>query len=187
MHNKFIDDCKSIDWQKIIDVCRSLQDLNDGQYRFLKGRFIELLLENQSNNLLEYVGLKHKDYDCHKYNYSIELKSITSQPLYKKNKELRKSNSIILNNSMGTNKKTMIGPEDVADYTIIIKCDGAVMVDKNTLMQKTISNGDGFIAVLQPMDVIELSGMLEPKNDYKISVKQELDNLLCKIINNLGK
>ena len=47
MDEEFVARCKEINWQKIINVCKSLEDLNDGQLRFLKGRVIELLVENE--------------------------------------------------------------------------------------------------------------------------------------------
>lgn len=186
MDQKFINKCKKINWQKINDVCESLDDLNDSQYRFLKGRFIELLVENESNGLFRYVGAKHKDFECDSFKYTVELKSATSQQLYKKDGKLRQGNSVILNNSMGTNKKPVLDPNDVADYLIIVKSDGAVLVDKSTVMKNAHSNGDGFVVKLKPNDVVELSGMLSHKTNYSIGLKSKLDNLLRVVILALG-
>jgi hypothetical protein len=187
MTKKFVSDCKSIDWQKVIDICESLDDLNDSQFRFLKGRFIELVVENQSNGLLKYVGNKHQDYICERYNLKVELKSVTSQQLYKKDKTLRKSNTIILNNSMGTNSKNALDPKDVADYLIVVKSDGAVLVDKQTILDNATSNGDGFIVKLEPEHVVELSGMLGNSVKYNIKIKDKVDTLLKAVIDHLGK
>lgn len=102
----FIDWAKTIDWQKVNDVCESLDDLNDSQYRFIKGRFIELLIEDCSKGVLTYVGEKHKDFDCKKYNVTVELKSETSNKLYNR-KGLKNNFGIRFNNSMGTNKQDL--------------------------------------------------------------------------------
>lgn len=185
MDDKFVAKCKKINWQKVINVCKSLDDLNDGQLRFLKGRFIELLVESESKNFLSYVGEKHKDYDCTSFKYTVELKSVTSQQLYRKDGSLRKGNSIILNNSMGTNKKSVLDAKDVADYLVIVKSDGAVLVDKQTILKTAKSNGDGFVVKLEPNDVVELSGMLSVNFKYSISIKNEMDSLLRNIIKTL--
>ena len=187
MDKKFVDYCKKINWQKVNDVCESLDDLNDSQYRFLKRRFIELLIESESKGLLRYVGAKHKDFECDTFNYSVELKSATSQQLYKKDSTLRQGNSIILNNSMGTNKKPVLDPNDVADYLIIVKSDGAVLVDKQTVLKNAHSNGDGFVVKLKPGDVVELSGMLSHQTKYSIGLKAKLDKLLRDVIASLGE
>lgn len=187
MDKKFIQICKKINWQKIIDICESLDDLNDSQYRFLKGRFIELLVEHESNGLLKYIGSKHKDYECDKFKCTVELKSATSQQLYKKDGTLRKGNSIILNNSMGTNKKNILDTTDVADYLIIIKADGAVLVNKDTVLKNAYSNGDGFVVKLQPIDVIELSGMLCQENKHSVRLKSKFDNLIRDVILSIGE
>lgn len=186
MDQKFVNRCKKINWQKISDVCESLDDLNDSQYRFLKGRFIELLIENESNGLFKYVGTKHKDFECDRFKYTVELKSATSLQLYKKDGTLKKGNTIILNNSMGTNKKSTLHSDEVADYLLIVKSDGAVITDKQTVLNNAYSNGDGFVVKLKPSDVVELSGMLSPKTNYSIRLKSEVDNLLREVILALG-
>jgi hypothetical protein len=187
MNQQFVSWAKTIDWQSINDVCESLDDLNDSQYRFIKGRFIELLIEHFSHGVLDYVGEVHKDYDCKKFNCTIELKSVTSQRLYKtlKGKSvLRESNNIILNNSMGTNKKTL-DPNNVADYLIIVKSDGAVLTDRNTVVSRAKINGDGCVVILKPNDVVELSGKLNQYPTYSLNMKEKIDNLLCDTIANL--
>lgn len=187
MDQKFINKIKKINWQKVNDVCESLDDLNGSQYRFLKGRFIELLIESESGGLLTYVGAKHKDFDCPTFTYTVELKSATSQQLYKKDGTLRQGNSVILNNSMGTNKKPVLLASDVADYLIIVKSDGAVLVDKQTVLKNAHSNGDGFVVKLKPSDVVELSGMLSHQTKYSIGLKAKLDKLLRDVIASLGE
>jgi hypothetical protein len=186
MNQKFVKWAKTIDWQEINDVCESLDDLNDSQWRFVKGRFIELLVEHFSNGVLDYVGAVHKDFDCNKFKCTVELKSVTSQSLYTIKGKLRAGNNIILNNSMGVNKK-VLDPNNVADYLIIVKSDGAVLADKNTVIANAKSNDDGFVVKLKPEHVVELSGKLEQVTSYKLNIKQRLDNMLHDTISNLNK
>lgn len=181
--DKFIDWAKTVDWQAINNVCNSLDDLNDSQYRFLKGRFIELLVEHYSKGFLEFVGEKHKDFNCNQYNCTIELKSEVSNSLYNK-KSMRPNFSVIFNNSMGTNK-VAIDPDHVTDYLIIIKKDGVILVDKKTILENVKSNGDGFVLKLQPNKVIELSGKLSPNKKYELNIKKKVDLLLKETIINL--
>ena len=175
--------CKTIDWQKINDVCESLDDLNDSQYRFIKGRFIELLVEQLSNGVLEFVGEKHKDFNCKQYNCSVELKSEVSNSLYNK-KGLKANFGVRFNNSMGTNKDTL-DPDHVTDYLIIVKKDGVVLVDKQTVLQNVKQHGDGFTLSLQPGKVIELTGKVSQKDKYKLDMKWRIDNLLKVTIQHL--
>lgn len=180
----FTEWAKTINWQTINDVCESLDDLNDSQYRFIKGRFIELLVENFSVGVLTFVGDRHKDFDCKQFNCTVELKSVTSQNLYTKKGKLRKTINFILNNSMGTNSTTL-DPNHVADYVIVVKRDGAVLVDKNTVITRATSKGDGYTVNLQSTDVIELSGKLKQVSKYKLNIKQKIDNLILGTIGNL--
>lgn len=186
----FIEWCKTIDWQKINDVSESLDDLNDSQFRFIKGRFIELLVEDCSKGVLTFVGEKHKDFDCKKYNCTIELKSEVSQNLYKKvpkqkgKFELKPNFGIRFNNSMGTNSNT-VDPNHVTDYLIIIKSDGVVLVDKQNVLQNIKIHGDGCTLSLQPHKVTELTGRIVQKDKYKLDIKWRIDNLLKVTIQHL--
>lgn len=185
MDEEFVARCKEINWQKIINVCDSLNDLNDRQLRFLKGRVIELLVENESNGFLTYVNEKHKDFECPSFKYTVELKSLTSEQLYKKNGELKKNNTVMLNNSMGTNKKLVLDPSEVCDYLFVVKSDGAVLVDKQTVIKNAKSNGDGFRIHLEPDHVIELSGRLLVNCKYDLDIRDKMDTLLRNTIKSL--
>lgn len=182
---EFVTWIKTLDWQKIHSVCNSLDDLNDSQYRFLKGRFIELLIENFSKGVLTFVGEKHKDFDCDKYKCTVELKSEVSNTIYTK-KGLRSTITVRFNNSMGTNKTTL-DPDHVADYIIIVKKDGTILVDKNTVLKSVKAHGDGFSLLLKPVDVIELSGKIKTTEKHTINLKQRVDNLITETITKLVK
>jgi hypothetical protein len=187
MDKQFVAWAKTIDWQTINDVCESLSDLNDSQYRFIKGRFIELMVDQFSGNVLTYVGDKHKDFDCAKFKCTVELKTVTSDTLYKTLQGkyvLRDTTSVIFNNSMGTNKK-VLDPDNVADYTIVIKDGGVALTDKATVLRRAKLNGDGCTIGLKPEDLTELTGRLSHITEYKLNMKDKLDSLLRDTIANL--
>ena len=180
----FTEFCKTLDWQKIINVCSSVDDLNDSQYRFVKGRFIELLVENLSNKVLVYIGDKHKDFVSKQYNCSVELKSQTSTGLYLKKGNLRSTFTVRFNNSMGNNKE-ILDPLHVADYLIIVMKDGAVLVNKDTILQNLVYYKDGYTLKLRPQHVIELTGKMSVLKTYNLNLKQKIDNLLLHEIQNI--
>lgn len=175
----FIDWAKTVDWQKINDVCDSLSDLNESQFRFLKGRFIELLLEHFSDGTLTYVGEKHKDFYCKKFNCTVELKSEFSTKLYySKWDSLKLETSVIFSNTMGNHNNRNIDPSFVTDYLIIIKSDGAILVEKENILKNLWQRDDGYKLYLGPKDVVELSGRLKKKESYKLNLKEQIDNFL---------
>lgn len=179
----FVEWAKTIDWQKINDVCDALDDLNDRQFRFIKGRFIEFLLEDCTNGELKHVDQTHKDFDCPLFNCTVELKSEVSTKLYNK-KGLKKNFGVRFNNSMGTNKSSL-DPSHVTDYVIITKKDGSILVDKKTVLQNIKYNGDGCILSLTSDDVTELSGKMEVKTKYNLNLKWRIDNILRLTIQHL--
>ena len=68
-----------------------LEDLNDRQWRFIKGLVIELIVEKYSGeDGLTYVGDSFKDYFWKKYNLTVELKSGLSGSMYGKKGNLNK-------------------------------------------------------------------------------------------------
>lgn len=161
-----IDDLKGFDWQFIVDYGNSLTSFDDAQWRFLKGLIAELAIEENSEPTLTYVGAHHKDYDWHKYNMSVELKSQLSASMYTKKGGLRKSYEIKLNNTNGTNKNSTLPESHVADLLIVVRNDGAFVIDKATVMRYAVKQGDGF-SVKVPNDAVEpVSGLIVTKNTY---------------------
>lgn len=181
----FIKFCKTIDWQKVIDVCQSLDDLNDSQYRFVKGRTIELLIQELSNGVLEFVGEKHKDFNCKKYKCTVELKSLVSQNLYNK-KTMRPNFTVKFNNSNGTNK-VEINPNHVTDYLLVVLKNGVVLVEKKVVLENLKHQGDGWDLKLQPDKVIEISGKVDINTKYIINMKEKIDSVITNTIRNLDK
>lgn len=172
MNQNIIDDLKAFDWQTIIEYGNSLDDLNDGQFRFVKGLAVELCVEKHSNSNLVYVGAKHKDFDWFKHNITAELKSQLSGGMYGKKGKLKKNYTIKLNNSHGTNKQATLNPANVADVTIVVRDDGAFAIDKATAIRNARSGGDGFEVKVTKSEVVELSGLVIPNKTFNTNLKR---------------
>jgi hypothetical protein len=176
MNQNIIDDLKAFNWQTIIEYGNSLGDLNEGQWRFLKGLVVELVTEKFSNGNLIYVGAKHKDFDWPRHNISIsvELKSQFTKSMYDKKGRLRKNYTIKLNNSHGTNEKKKMDIADVADLIIVVRDDGAFAIDQDTAIRNAISGGDGFEVKVTKSEIVELSGLIVPDKVYNTNLKQQI-------------
>lgn len=186
-------DLKSFNWQIIIDFGLSLDDLNDRQWRFIKGLVAELAVEQNAVNGLTYVGRDHCDYEWPHHSITAELKSQLSGPMYlKKNKpgteqrQLVKQLSIKLNNSHGTNKKTTLDPNTVADILIVVRNDGAFALTKQTVLDHAVHGGDGWEIHLhrdRDLDqIIELSGYVKNQTVYQTNLKQKLTDAIRQAI-----
>lgn len=182
MQQNIIDDLKGFNWQTIIDFGSSLDDLNDSQWRFLKGLIIELLVEEHGEDSLKYVGEKHKDYVWPKHNIDVELKSQMSGSMYRKKGQLQKRYGIKLNNSMGTNKKSTLDPSDVADVLIVVRDDGAFAIDKQTILANAKPGGDGFEVSVEADQIVEISGRVQRQTVYETNLKEEFLNTARRVI-----
>lgn len=181
-------DLKNFNWQKVIDIGNSLDDLSDAQWRFIKGFIAEVLVETCSGDKqsrLKYVGSVHKDYDWPKHNLSVELKSQLSGPMYTKSGPMKKRYTIKLNNSRGTNLKEQIDPDDVADIILVVSNDGAYAIDKETAIKYTKHLGDGFEIIIPSDEVIELTGKLSVVNYYNTNFKNRIKQLIYETIENI--
>ena len=183
LSQEIIDALRKFDWHQIIDKGNKLEDLNDRQWRFIKGLVIELIVEKYSGqDGLTYVGDMFKDYHWKKYNLNVELKSGLSGSMYGKKGNLNKNFLIKLNNSNGTNKKDTLSPDEVADILIVIKNDGAFVVDKNTIIRCSKKTGDGFDLMLNRGDVIRLTGKLYPNTMNNLNLKEKIMNAIRSVI-----
>lgn len=177
-----IDGLRKYDWQTIVDYGNSLEELNDSQWRFIKGLSIELFLEKMSNGQLTYVGEKHRDFISNISKNSIELKSQFSSTMFDKKGRLRKNYSIRLNNSQGTNKLEL-QESDVCDFVLVVMQDGAFTVDKKTVLNNVKYSGDGFaltvsstlISVLTPRLV---SVNIKPSNLKSVILQAIKDSFI---------
>lgn len=182
MNQDVIDDLKAFNWQTIVDFGNSLDDLNDSQWRFLKGLVAELTVEEHGEETLTYVGKKHKDYDWAKHGIDVELKSQLSVGMYGKKGNLNKHYAVKLNNSMGTNKKTKLDPNNVADILIVVRNDGAFAIDKQTILAHATSGGDGFDVKITKDQIIELSSKITQKTKFNTNLKKVVINAIKQAI-----
>lgn len=169
---------KSFDWQKIIDLVPSLINLNEAQWRFLKGYIIETAIEEISNKELIYVAEKHKDFIWPSKNLSVELKSATSETFYKKNGTLKEVFSFKFTNSNGTNNKSELSEDMICDFIILIKKDGIAYISKEKVLKNLIKTGDGFILKVNKNDVVEISGRMTPTSSVQIDFKGVIQNVV---------
>jgi hypothetical protein len=174
MNQNIIDDLKAFDWQTIIEYGNSLDDLNDSQWRFIKGLAVELCVEKYSNSDLTYVGVKHKDFNWPTHNITAELKSQLSGGMYGKKGRLKKNYTIKLNNSHGTNNQKTINPADVADVIIVVRDDGAFAIDKATAIRNARAGGDGFEVKVTKDEIVELSGLVVPDRTFDTNLKHKI-------------
>jgi hypothetical protein len=176
-----IADLRSFQWQNILDFCASLEDLNDAQWRFLKGRCAELIIEKNSTGLV-YVGDVHKDYDWPRHNLTVELKSLTSMSMYGKRGQPRKHFGIKLNNSNGTNSSVTLDPSDVADLVLVVYSNGAFVIDRDTAMQNATATGDGWVINVNRSNVVELTGCIVPQGNNQVQIKKTVLGAIEKCI-----
>ncbi len=183
MQQEVIDAVKAFDWSGIIGKATRLEDLNDRQWRFIKGLVAELIVEKHSGpNGLVYVGADHKDYDWPHFGLSVELKSGLSGSMYGKKGQLNKNFTIKFNNSNGTNKKTKLDASEVADILLVVKNDGAFIVDQATVIRCSKKVGDGFDVVLTRDDIIEVTGRIAVNNSDNLNLKEKITNAIREVI-----
>ena len=169
MTQQMIDDLKNCSWQKIIDYGNSLTDLNDAQLRFAKGLAVEAAVEKLSNTDLTYVGEKHRDDYWPTHNVDVELKSIFSKKMYNRNGQLVAPPGIRLNNSMGSNNKTL-DPDTIADIVVVVCTDGAFAVSKQDVLSTASHRGDGWYLRLKKTQIVELSGYIVQQTKYDLNL-----------------
>lgn len=183
MKQEVIDAVKAFDWLGIIGKATRLEDLNDRQWRFIKGLVAELIVEKHSGpNGLVYVGADHKDYYWPHFGLSVELKSGLSGSMYTKKGQLKKNFGIKFTNSNGTNKKTKLDASKAADILLVVKNDGAFIVDQATVIRCSKKGGDGFTVVLTRDDIIEVTGRIAVNNSGNLNLKEKITNAIREVI-----
>ena len=187
LNPQIINDLKSFNWQEIINYGCSLDDLNDPQWRFFKGLCMELAVEK--NSTMKYVGKVHCDFVWPLHNITAELKTQLGKEnpkekydgfwkFVKKTGEikLRKKITVKFTNSRGTNTKQTLTANAVADFLIVLRRDGVVVFDRNTVLKNIVHLGDGFDMII-PVDEINqtipgghiIVGPITSSNKYKNS------------------
>lgn len=176
-----IDRMKKFNWQEIIDRGTGLDDFNDAQWKFAKGFIVEMIAEKYCNNELVAVREDHKDFDWPSLGLTVELKSQLSGPMYNKNGTLKKNYEIVFNNSQGTNKLDELPNEHITDYLLVIRNDGAFVIDRDITKKYAIKKGDGFKVVVPGTEITELSGKITAvprKNNLRQLIEQVIkDNV----------
>lgn len=172
-----IEELKTYDWKSVLRLGNNLDEFNDEQWRFLKALIIELATEKCSNTKLKYVGAKHKDFDSSS-GHSVELKSQFSETFYKNNGQLRKTFNVKFNNSMGTNNNDILPDEHICDYLILVRKDGVCLVDRQTIKNKSVKKGDGFMLVLVAVDLIEITGKVVIDESNNLDLKSKIMSFL---------
>jgi len=179
-----VDAFRKFDWQDIITKSNKLEDLNDRQWRFLKGLTIELIVEKHSGiDGLTYVGEDHKDYDWSRFNVTVELKSGLSGSMYGRKGLINSKFNIKFNNSNGTNNKSKLEVGEVADYLLVIKNDGAFIVDRETIIRCSRKSGDGFSVILSRTDITEITGKITiNSSSNNLNLKERIINAIREVI-----
>lgn len=178
-----LNDLRQFNWNQIIGLGPCIDDLNDAQWRFIKGLIAELTTEKHSNNELVYVGAVHRDFDWPKYNIGVELKSQYSAKMYNKNGTLKNNFDIKLSNSNGTNKQTVLSPANVADIIVVVRRDGAFAIDKTTAIAKSKQTGDGFSIRVNATDIDLLTpSPIAITNTESLNLKQDIINAIKAVI-----
>ena len=170
---QLVDDLKKFNWQFVINYGNSLEELNDRQLRFLKGFVCEELIASQDPTLV-CVRQDHKDFVWNKHNVDIELKTQFSFRMYGKRGNLLDISNIQFTNSNGTNNKEVLDPNLICDLTLVLRNDGAVVVDKQTVIDNLVKTGDGFRLNIPKDKAIEISGCITPNAKYTTDFKSIL-------------
>ena len=182
-----------INWQRFHNLCWFIgNNLNDRQWRFLKGVFVEMAVANYSNGELTYVGDLEEgcDFIVNKLNIRIEMKYVVGCIFSGNNLCQKKMTSEIkLMNSNGTNTHAGL-PDKYADYLLIVDLNGAGLISKENLIKYIKICGDGIKAkipteilhiIFQPSDIKEIKET--EKKDLQI--RETFMNTINQIINSV--
>lgn len=183
INSEVISALKSFNWNEIIAKGNQLEDLNDRQWRFMKGLVSELIVEKYSGeNGLKYVGADHKDFDWPHYDLTVELKGGLSGSMYGKKGRMKKTFSVKFNNSLGTNKKEKLESNEVADILLVIKNDGAFVADRDTVIKYSKKGGDGFEVELPRDSVTEITGKVTVNTDNNLNIRKLIQDAIKQAI-----
>jgi hypothetical protein len=180
MNANIINDLKALDWQTIINFGNSLSDLDEAQLRFLKGLVVELTVEKYSD--IKYVGDVHRDFEWKRHSVDIELKSQLSLSMHTKKEKLCKTFNIQLSNSYGTNNQDALDLDNVADILIVVRKDGAFVIDRHTVMEHAVKRGDGWFLKIPNTKINDLTGLIKQQTTYQSTLKQDIINLIKQAI-----
>jgi hypothetical protein len=95
---------------------------------------------------------------------------------------LKKSFSIKLNNTNGTNQQKIPLKEQVADILIVIKNDGAFVLDQQTVIENAVATGDGFTVVVSRDQIVEITGPIKVNIAECLDIKEKISNGIRAVI-----
>lgn len=183
MNEKFIKQVKAFKWQRVIDFGYCLSAFGVPEFRFLKGKILEMMVEDESKGLLENKATIHRDFNCPKFGLTVEMKSIMTFYAYKKRGGgIKKTITVKLTNSNGENKKDLT-LDDLADVLLIVAADGSFAVSKETTLKYLVKDKDGYLCKLPGTELTEISGPLK-HNIKEISLMGEILGAIHQSIQN---
>jgi hypothetical protein len=170
--SKIISNLKSFDWDFIIDFALNhVSNIKGNQYNFLRGSLIESIV-NEQDEQLEFVGENHKDFKWHRFNVTVECKSLLNNTMYDKRGKLKDNFSVKL---CSLRSKRKIKPEEICDIILVIMKDGSFIIPKNVAVHNTVQKDKQIDIVIGSNHIIEISG---PKNLTKVSQKVDINEMV---------
>jgi hypothetical protein len=104
--------------------------------------------------------------------------------MFDKKGNLKEEFDIKINNSNGTNKKTVLSEDDVADYVVVVRKDGAFAVNKQTVINRSNGGGDGFSCTVKKDEITPLTGKLTANPIAPRNIGQGIDRIIRESLDN---
>ncbi len=163
-------------------------DLDESQYRFLKGRIIEMSLQEYSKGKIQYIG--QCGVDCiipELDDVGIEVKFIKDK-IYTKHGSLYPTTTIKLYNTNG-GSGTPILPPDYANFLLCLSNRGIILVTKDVFNNESNISilPDGISTTFPTHQSIILAGICDIDIPYTpiITIKQLLESVFIDYINSI--
>lgn len=169
--DKIVTQLKTWEWDFIIHFGINEVDNLKGkgsQYNWLRGDMIEDVISVQDDTL-EFVGQNHKDFQWHRFNISLECKSLLKNSMYDSKGKLREIFKVKL---CSLRSKRKITTKDVCDLILVVMKDGSFIIPKKAAILAAEQNDKQVDIVIESKYIIEISGH---KNLTKVNQKIESD------------
>jgi hypothetical protein len=184
IHNfdEIINDLKSFPWDLFYNSAQILlNNMTGKKIMHYRGYAVQMLVNHICNDSTFTIDTSHNSqmFSWEKHKVQIMLKSIFSKKFYGKNMK-QKTLSLKLKSTFGTNNLSKPIRESLPDICLIVTSDAVLAVDKETVYERTVQQGDGFELVLYPMDTTVL---YHNKNDVEaissnLDVKSDIDSVI---------
>lgn len=177
-----IRELKTFNWPFVISIGCNSMDLNEEQWRPLKGLVVEkatvLSSIKENKKRITYVALSHIDFIWEAFTFFIELKSTITLTMFTKKRDYRKSYYIKLTNSNGTNTKDNLTENDISDIIVAVYMDGAFAITKETALKYCIKKGDGFIIIIPKSEIIPLTDPIRINSNLPLNLKEKINGVI---------